>query len=78
MAKSLEEMASKGKEKLDRKSTSMAKNFNDSKTKAKKNFGEQPFGPQTTENYNKGMDAAVYVQPDTDEWKESWMAAMRK
>ena len=78
MAKSLEEMAADGKSKMDRKSTSMKTNYDAAKPGMKRRYGELPFGPQTTDNYNKGVDAAVYVPPDTDLWKSKWMKAMQR
>lgn len=78
MAKSLEEMASKGKKKMDNKSSSMKTNYDAAKHMMKRRYGELPFGPQTTANYNKGVDDADYTAPDTDLWKEKWMAAMSR
>jgi len=78
MVKSLEEMAVKGKGKMDDKVPSMKKNYDEAKPEMKRRYGELPFGPQTTANYNKGVDRAEYIAPDTDLWKEKWMAAMRR
>jgi len=78
MAPSIEEMAAKGKGKMDRKAPTMKLNYDSAKTMMKRRYGELPFGPITTDAYNKGVDAAVYVAPDTDLWKEKWMAAMRR
>jgi len=78
MAKSIEEMAVKGKSKMDRKAPTMKANYDSAKVMMKRRYGEQPFGPATTAAYNAGVDAAEYVAPDTDLWKEKWMAAMRR
>ena len=78
MAKSLDEMAADGKRKMDNKVPSMKANYDAAKPMMKRRYGELPFGPQTTDNYNKGVDAAEYRTPDTDLWKERWIQAMRR
>ena len=78
MARSLEEMAADGKSKLDRKAPTMKSNYDAAKTQMKRRFGEQPFGPATTDAYNRGVDAAEYRAPDTDLWKENWIRAMQR
>ena len=77
MVKSLEAMATDGKGKMDAKASRMTEKYNAAKASMKRRFGEQPFGPVTTENYNKGIDAAVH-KVDSDKWKENWVNAMKR
>ena len=70
------EMASKGADKLRRKSSSMTTSYNASKTRAKTNFAAVGFGPTRTSNYGAGIDAATYVAPDPDKWQRNWLAKM--
>ena len=74
--KSLEEMAAQGKSKLDRRVTSMASNYNAAKGRAKEHYALTPFSARIKEEYNKGVDAAVYHAPDTTKWSTNWKAKM--
>jgi hypothetical protein len=73
--RSLDEMVSAGKAKMDRKSGSMASSYNAAKGRMKTGFGATPFGPTRKSNYNTGVDAATY-RTDNDKWARNWRAKM--
>ena len=75
---SLEEMASKGAEKLTRKADIMARNYDAAKSRMKAHYGAVGFGPTRTSNYNAAIDAARYRIPDVNKWRENWLDAMRQ
>ena len=75
---SLEEMASKGAEKLTRKADIMKRNYDAAKSRLKAHYGAVCFGPTRTANYNSAIDAAAYRTPDVTKWRENWIAAMRQ
>lgn len=74
----MEEMASKGAEKLSRKASSMASSYDASKARAKDHYQKVGFGPTRTANYSAGIDAAQYHAPDPSKWRDNWLAKMRE
>lgn len=73
--RSLDEMASQGKAKLDRKAGSMASSYNAAKGRMKTGYGNTPFGPTRKSNYGAGVDAANY-RTDNEKWLRNWRAKM--
>ena len=78
MAKTLAEMASKGKRKLTAKAPTMASNWDAAKSRMKASYGALPFGPTTKSAYNAGVDAGVYHVPDISKWERNWLAAVSR
>lgn len=78
MAKSLDEMASQGRAKLERKASSMASSYNAAKSRMKSGYGNTPFGPTRKSAYNAGVDGASYRAPDPDKWASNWAEKMRE
>lgn len=73
--RTLEEMVSVGRGKLERKAASMSSSWNAAKSRMKTGYGETPFGPTRKANYNAGVDAATH-RVDTDKWARNWRAKM--
>lgn len=71
-------MVAKGKAKLVAKQTSMATNYNQSRERAKGNYGRLPFGPQTKAAYNRGLDTGVYRAPDPEKWATNFAAGAER
>jgi len=76
MARTLEEMASIGAEKLRRKASIMARNWEAMKSIMKTHYDALPFGPTRKANYKAAIDAARYRAPDPDKWATNWKAKM--
>jgi len=74
MARSLEEMVSKGQAKLAAKSSIMASNYNASKSRMVNNYNNLPFGPNTKAAYAAGVSAGVYRSPDAAKWAANYRA----
>jgi len=77
MPRSLEEMVSVGKAKMDRKAATMSSSYNAAKGRMKTGYGGMPFGPTRKSNYNSGVDAAAH-RVDTEKWARNWAAKMRE
>ncbi|MDP3063634.1 MAG: hypothetical protein Q8O40_10580 [Chloroflexota bacterium] len=75
MARSLSEMVTQGKGKLERKASSMTTSWNAAKSRMKTNYGKQPFGPTRKANYNTEVDAATH-RSDPTKWAEHYAAKM--
>jgi len=75
MARTLEAMASEGFDKLTKKAARMKSSWEAAKGRMKTHYGEQPFGPTRTGNFNAGIDGATY-RTDPDKWKRNWLAKM--
>ena len=78
MARTLEEMVSKGTAKLRAKLSTMASNWEAAKSRMISNYEAQPFGPRTKEAYRAGISAAKYRAPDVDKWATNWKAAVSR
>lgn len=78
MAKTLAEMAAKGRAKLERALPKMKKNYDASKSRAIKNYKALPFGPITKRAYESGMEDAVIKLPDLDKWETNWKAGVQR
>jgi len=76
MAKTLEEMASQGYEKLSRKEPLMKRNWEAMKDTMIKHYRDQPFGPTRKANYEEAIRKAT-IRFDKEKWKEKWLDAMR-
>jgi len=74
MARTLDEMVSKGRAKFAAKVPVMKANYEAAKGRMKTNYGALPFGPRTKAAYGAGVDAAVYTAPDADKWARNWRA----
>ena len=73
-ARTLEEMAAKGRAKLAAKATVMGEKYNAAKSQMKEEYGRLPFGPITKRSYAAGVDAGVYRAPDPDKWSRGFIA----
>lgn len=73
-ARTLEEMASKGRRKLSEKAGVMAEKYNSAKGRMKEEYGRLPFGPITKRSYNAGVDAGEYRAPDPDKWARGFIS----
>lgn len=71
--RSLSEMASAGRAKLDRKAASMSASWTAAKARMKAGYGATPFGPTRKRNYDAGIDAATH-RSDPDKWQRNWTA----
>ena len=78
MARSIEEMASKGAAKLSAKTGVMAANYNAAKSRMVSNYGNLPFGPATKSAYSAGISAATYRTPDVSKWQTNWKAGVTR
>lgn len=73
MARTISEMAEKGRRKLDQKSTRMKDNYDAAKTGMKDSYNNLPFNSRMKEAYRQGVDDAEYVAPDADKWQRNWV-----
>lgn len=73
--RSLDEMVSAGKAKLDRKAAAMSSSWNAAKGRMKTGYGNTPFGPTRKSNYSSGVDAASH-RTDNEKWARNWRAKM--
>jgi hypothetical protein len=73
--RSLDEMVSAGKAKLDRKAAAMSSSWNAAKGRMKTGYGNTPFGPTRKANYNTGVDAATH-RTDNEKWAANWRKKM--
>jgi len=73
--RSLEEMVSSGKAKMERKAGSMSASWSAAKGRMKTGYGATPFGPTRKSNYGAGVDAANH-RVDTEKWARNWRAKM--
>lgn len=73
--RTLAEMASAGRAKLDRKAATMSSSWNAAKGRMKTGYGLTPFGPTRKSNYGSGIDAATH-RVDADKWQRNWVAKM--
>ncbi len=73
---SLQEMASKGAQKLQTKGASMANSWNAARGRMASGYGATPFGPTRKSNYQAGIQAAQYRAPDAQKWAQNWTAKM--
>lgn len=78
MAKSLDEMVSKGRRKLEKKVPVMARNWENAKPDMKRSYSELPFGEGTKSAYAAGIDAAVYHTPDVAKWERGYRRGVAK
>lgn len=74
----LEEMASKGEQKLRNKAGSMATSWNAAKSRMASNYSAAGFGPTRNSNYQSGISNATYRTPDPTKWRTNWLAKMRE
>jgi len=77
-AKTLEEMAARGRRKLTEKAGVMAEKYNAAKSRMKEEYGRLPFGPLTKRAYGAGVDAGEYRAPDPDKWGRNFVAGAGK
>ena len=77
MVRSLEEMASVGAAKMNRKAATMSSSWNAAKARMKTGYGTMPFGPTRKSNYSAGVDAATH-RVDVEKWQRNWVAKMRE
>lgn len=82
---SLEEMGAKGKRKYSAKVGAMDEHYGAAIPKAKRNYGELPFGPTVKGNYNSAMDSyaldnyrAAIGPASADRWYDNWIEKMRE
>lgn len=75
---SIEEMASKGSAKLQRKSGQMATAWSAAKGRMTAGYQGAGFGPTRTAAYSAGIAAATYRAPDPNKWATNWAAKMRE
>lgn len=78
-ARTLDEMAAKGKDKLTRKADQMERSYYAAKDRMVSNYERLPFGPTRKANYRSGIDAAVSARryrTDPDKWETNWKAKM--
>jgi phage-related tail protein len=77
MPLTLEEMATKGYNKLTRKAATMSANWEAAKSHMKDAYGALPFGPNTKAAYNAGIDAGKH-RTDPDKWKRNWIRGVSR
>ncbi|MEM2233908.1 MAG: hypothetical protein QXP81_10270 [Nitrososphaerota archaeon] len=77
MPLTLEEMASKGRAKLERKATTITSSWTAAKERMKAGYDALPFGPTRKANYRAGIDAATH-RVDPEKWYRNWIAKMRE
>lgn len=75
MARSLSEMVTQGKGKLDRKASSMTASWDAAKARMIKHYSEQPFGRTRIANFTSEVNAAKH-RVDSAKWAENWAAKM--
>jgi len=74
MARTLEEMATKGRTKLSAKLDLMAQNWEAAKSRMISHYEDLPFNARIKEAYRQGVQAASYRKPDPNKWAENWVA----
>jgi len=77
MARSLEEMASRGYAKMKRKLDQMSRSWDAAKDRMIKHYRDVGFGPTRTSNYEDAIREAR-IRFDPDKWKENWLAKMKE
>ena len=78
MAKSLEEMAAKGRRKLSAKAGVIASNWSAAKSTMTTEYGALPFGPSTKAAYNASISVAQHPGVDVDKWERKWRAGVTR
>ena len=73
--RSLAEMVSAGKAKMDRKAATMSASWAAAKGRMKTGYGLTPFGPTRKSNYGAGIDAATH-RVDAEKWARNYAAKM--
>jgi len=73
-ARTLEEMATKGRRKLEAKAGVMKEKYDGAKARMKASYAELPFGPLTKRAYNAGVDGGEYRAPDPARWERGFKA----
>jgi len=77
MVRTLEEMVSTGRGKMERKATTMKSNYEAAKGDMKSHYDALPFGPTMKANYKAGIDTAQY-RVDADKWARNWRARVTR
>ena len=72
----LDEMATKGANKLAAKKDSMIRSWNAMKQTMISDYSAQPFGPTRKANYTSGINNANYPGSDPEKWRRNWIAKM--
>jgi hypothetical protein len=75
MARSLEEMAAAGYEKLTRKASQISASWNAAKARMTAGYDATPFGPTRKANYRAAIQAASH-RTDPEKWRRNWVAKM--
>jgi len=73
----LEDLARKGKEKLERKKDLMKAHWEEARDRMITHYKEVGFGPTITRHYEEGIRTAVY-RVDPDKWYERWLEKMKE
>lgn len=73
--RTLAEMVSAGKAKMERKAPGMSASWAAAKGRMKTGYGLTPFGPTRKANYGTGVDAATH-RVDADKWARNWALKM--
>lgn len=76
MVASLEEMVRKGQTKLTAKSSTMATNWSNAKSRCIDNYGKMPFNANVKAAHAAMVNAATYRSPDPAKWATNWKAKM--
>ena len=75
MARTLEEMASKGKTKAKAKDENIKRSWAAAKDRCISNYAEMPFGSVRKANHAAAVRAATH-RTDWDKWEKNWKAKM--
>ncbi|RLB11533.1 MAG: hypothetical protein DRG27_00995 [Deltaproteobacteria bacterium] len=73
----LEDLAAKGREKLERKAELMRRHWEEAREKMITHYREVGFGPTVTAHYEEGIRAAVY-RTDPEKWYRRWLERMKE
>lgn len=73
--RTIDEMVTVGKGKLDRKAADMSTNWSAAKERMKTGFGATPFNARIKASYNREIDAATH-RVDNEKWARNWRAKM--
>lgn len=76
-ARTLEDMATKGKEKMSRKAAQISASWEAAKERCISNYAKLPFGPTRKANHAAGVRAGKH-RVDPDKWYTNWIAKMRE
>lgn len=76
-ARTLEEMAEKGKSKLARKADAISRSWEAAKERCISNYAKLPFGPTRKANHAAGVRAARH-RIDYEKWYVNWTAKMKE